>query len=54
MRKPPQEKIKRGNGAPPKAAFTGKRPVLFDGRFRPRRPTGAPSCSPATGSAGRR
>jgi N-methylhydantoinase A len=35
MRKPPQEKIARGKGAPHKAAFTGKRPVFFDGRFRP-------------------
>ena len=29
MRKPPQEKIKRGKGVPDKAAFTGKRPVHF-------------------------
>jgi len=29
MRKPPLAKIKRGQGAPPKAAFTGKRPVYF-------------------------
>jgi N-methylhydantoinase A len=34
MRKPPQEKIKKGTSAPPKPAFTGKRPVSFDGRFR--------------------
>jgi N-methylhydantoinase A len=34
MRKPPQEKIKRGAAAPPKAAFTGKRAVSFGGRFR--------------------
>ena len=34
MKKPPQEKIKKGSGAPPKAAFTGKRPVSFDGKFR--------------------
>ncbi len=34
MRKPPQEKIKKGRSAPPKAAFTGKRKVSFDGRFR--------------------
>jgi N-methylhydantoinase A len=34
MRKPPQEKIRKGSAAPPKAAFTGKRPVSFDGRFR--------------------
>jgi N-methylhydantoinase A len=35
MKKPPLEKIERGTGAPPKAAFTGKRPVEFGGRFRP-------------------
>jgi N-methylhydantoinase A len=35
MRKPPQEKIKKGTSTPPKAAFTGKRPASFDGRFRP-------------------
>ena len=38
MRKPPQEKIKRGKtrrSAPDKAAFTGKRPVYVDGKFRP-------------------
>jgi len=34
MKKPPQEKIKRGAKTPPKAAFTGKRKVSFDGRFR--------------------
>jgi N-methylhydantoinase A len=34
MRKPPQAKIKRGRAAPPKAAFTGKRKVFFDGKFR--------------------
>jgi N-methylhydantoinase A len=34
MRKPPQEKVKKGSGAPTKKAFTGKRPVSFDGRFR--------------------
>jgi N-methylhydantoinase A len=34
MKKPPQEKIGKGTGTPPKAAFTGKRPVSFDGRFR--------------------
>jgi N-methylhydantoinase A len=33
MRKPPQEKIRKGGAAPPKAAFTGKRPVYVDGRF---------------------
>lgn len=35
MKKPPQEKIGKGTSAPPKAAFTGKRPVSFDGKFRP-------------------
>jgi N-methylhydantoinase A len=34
MKKPPQEKIGRGQARPPKAAFTGKRPASFDGRFR--------------------
>jgi N-methylhydantoinase A len=34
MKKPPQEKIKKGSAAPPKAAFAGKRKVYFDGRFR--------------------
>jgi N-methylhydantoinase A len=34
MRKPPQEKVKKGSSAPPKAAFSGKRAVSFDGRFR--------------------
>jgi N-methylhydantoinase A len=37
MRKPPLAKIKRGRSTPPKAAFTGKRPVYFKeaGGFRP-------------------
>jgi N-methylhydantoinase A len=35
MRKPPQEKIKRGKRVPDKAAFTGKRPVHFGGGFKP-------------------
>jgi N-methylhydantoinase A len=34
MRKPPQEKIGRGRHAPDKAAFTGKRSVYLDGRYR--------------------
>jgi len=34
MRKPPQEKIKKSSGAPPKSASTGTRKVWFDGRFR--------------------
>jgi N-methylhydantoinase A len=34
MRKPPQEKIRRGRHAPDKAAFTGKRSVYLDGRYR--------------------
>jgi N-methylhydantoinase A len=35
MRKPPHEKIRRGKRAPDKAAFTGRRPVYFDGKYRP-------------------
>jgi N-methylhydantoinase A len=35
MRKPPQERIKRGKTAPDKAAFSGQRPVHFGGRFKP-------------------
>ena len=35
MRKPPQETIRRGQSAPAKAAFTGKRPVYLHGKFRP-------------------
>jgi N-methylhydantoinase A len=31
MQKPALAKIARGQAAPPKAAFTGKRPVYFDG-----------------------
>ena len=31
MRKPPQEKIEAGGAEPSKAAFTGKRPVYFEG-----------------------
>jgi N-methylhydantoinase A len=34
MKKPPQEKIKKGGGTPPKPAFTGKRKASFDGKFR--------------------
>jgi N-methylhydantoinase A len=34
MKKPPQETIKHGSGSPPKTAFSGKRNVSFDGRFR--------------------
>jgi N-methylhydantoinase A len=34
MRKPPQEKIKRGSATPPKSAFAGKRKASFDGKFR--------------------
>ena len=33
MRKPPPEKIGRGGAAPPKPAFTGRRPVYVGGRF---------------------
>ena len=39
MKKPPQEKIKRGAAAPPKSAFTGKRPVSFDGQASVDAPT---------------
>ena len=35
MRKPPQEQDRARHGAPPKAAFTGKRKVYFGGGFRP-------------------
>ena len=31
--KPPQEKISRGTRAPPRAAFTGRRPAYFGARF---------------------
>ncbi len=31
MRKPPQEKIAAGGAKPPEAAFTGKRPVYYEG-----------------------
>jgi len=34
MRKPPQKKIKKSSGAPPKSASTGTRKVWFDGHFR--------------------
>jgi N-methylhydantoinase A len=34
MRKPPQEEIRRGKGAPDRAAATGRRQVYFDGGFR--------------------
>src|SRR5271155_4548701 len=33
MRKPPQRKIPRGQKAPAKVAFSGKRNVYYDGRF---------------------
>jgi N-methylhydantoinase A len=33
MRKPPQEKIKRGSAAPPRAAVTGKRKAFFGKAF---------------------
>ena len=54
MRKPPQAKIKRGAAAPPKAAFAGKRPVSFDGRFRDTPTYRRADCSPATRSRARR
>ena len=34
MRKPPQKRVARGGRAPDKAAFTGRRPVYLDGKFR--------------------
>jgi N-methylhydantoinase A len=34
MRKPPQEKIRRGRSAPDKSAATGKRPVFLDGKYQ--------------------
>jgi N-methylhydantoinase A len=34
MRKPPQERVARGGRVPDKAAFTGRRPVYLDGKFR--------------------
>jgi N-methylhydantoinase A len=34
MKKPPQEKIRRGTAKPPKSAFTGRRKASFDGKFR--------------------
>ena len=33
MKKPPQEKIRKGSAAPPKSAFAGKRSASFDGKF---------------------
>jgi N-methylhydantoinase A len=33
MKKPPQERISKGTGTPPRSAFAGKRPVSFDGKF---------------------
>jgi N-methylhydantoinase A len=35
MRKPPQERVARGGRTPDEAAFTGRRPVYLDGKFRP-------------------
>jgi N-methylhydantoinase A len=35
MRKPPQARVARGGRTPDKAAFTGRRPVYLDGKFRP-------------------
>jgi N-methylhydantoinase A len=34
MTKPPQEKIRKGSGTPPKSAYAGGRKVWFDGGFR--------------------
>jgi N-methylhydantoinase A len=54
MRKPPQEKIRRGKRAPDKAAFTCKRPCISAADSGPRRPMPAPRSRPATASQGRR
>jgi N-methylhydantoinase A len=35
MRKPPQERIARGKSTPHSSAFTGRRPVYLQGKFRP-------------------
>jgi N-methylhydantoinase A len=34
MRKPPQERIRRGRSTPDKAALTGMRPVYLGGKYR--------------------
>jgi len=34
MRKPSQEKIRKGTGTPPKSAYSGRRKAWFDGGFR--------------------
>ncbi len=49
MRKPPHQEIGRGKRMPDEAAFTGARPVYFDGRFRQ-----TPTYSRATLAAGNR
>jgi N-methylhydantoinase A len=49
MRKPPQERVARGGHAPDKAAFTGRRPVYLDGKFR-----STPTYARAALSAGNR
>jgi N-methylhydantoinase A len=49
MRKPPQEKIRRGKRAPDRAAATGRRRVYFDGAFH-----AAPSYARAALAAGNR
>ena len=51
MRKPPQEKVARGKGAPHKAAFAGKRPVFSTAGSGRRRPIGEANCSPAIASS---
>ena len=43
MRKPPHQEIGRGGRMPDQAAFTGKRPAYFDGRFRQTPTTRAPA-----------
>ena len=54
MLKPPQEKIGRGGAAPPRAAFSGRRPVYVGDRFVETRTFQRSRCSPATASKGRR
>src|ERR1700756_280059 len=49
IRKPPQERVARGGRAPDKAAFTGRRPVYLDGKFR-----STPTYARASLSAGNR
>ncbi len=54
MKKPPQEKIKRGRRRrrSPRSPANGRCRSMENSAMR--RPTGAPNCWPATGSAARR